>query len=46
MDRLEGGVLMGFDQDEDAVAHMPEDRRFIPVHHNSGICAILCGIMN
>ncbi len=34
LDRLEGGVLMGFDQDEDAVAHMPEDRRFIPVHHN------------
>ena len=34
LDRLEGGVLMGFDQDEDAVVNVPEDERFIFVNHN------------
>lgn len=32
--RLQGGVLMGFDQDEDARANVPDDRRFIFVNHN------------
>lgn len=32
--RLEGGVLMGFDQDEDALVNVPEDKRFIFVNHN------------
>lgn len=32
--RLEEGMLMGFDQDEDALANVPEDRRFIFVNHN------------
>lgn len=34
LERLSKGILMGFDQDEDAVANMPVDERFIPVHHN------------
>lgn len=34
LERLSKGILMGFDQDEDAVANMPVDERFILVHHN------------
>lgn len=30
----EDGCLMGFDQDEDALANIPEDDRFIFVNHN------------
>ncbi|MCR9102939.1 MAG: 16S rRNA (cytosine(1402)-N(4))-methyltransferase RsmH [bacterium] len=30
----EGGKLVGFDQDEDALANVPEDDRFIFVQHN------------
>lgn len=31
---LQGGRLMGFDQDEDALANVPEDGRFVFVNHN------------
>ncbi|NBC06618.1 MAG: 16S rRNA (cytosine(1402)-N(4))-methyltransferase RsmH [Bacteroidetes bacterium] len=30
----ENGRLFGFDQDEDAIANVPEDERFTFVHHN------------
>ncbi len=30
----DGGKLFGFDQDEDALANVPEDERFTFVHHN------------
>jgi 16S rRNA (cytosine1402-N4)-methyltransferase len=32
--RLETGKLIGFDQDEDALANIPDDPRFIFVRHN------------
>ena len=32
--RLKDGCLIGFDQDEDALANVPEDDRFIFVNHN------------
>ncbi|WP_065219925.1 MULTISPECIES: 16S rRNA (cytosine(1402)-N(4))-methyltransferase RsmH [Butyricimonas] len=32
--RLEGGCLIGFDQDSDALANVPDDSRFIFVNHN------------
>jgi 16S rRNA (cytosine1402-N4)-methyltransferase len=32
--RLRKGKLIGFDQDEDAIANIPEDERFIFVRHN------------
>lgn len=31
---LKSGKLVGFDQDEDALANVPKDERFIFVHHN------------
>ena len=32
--RLKGGCLIGFDQDSDALANVPDDSRFIFVNHN------------
>lgn len=32
--RLDGGCLIGFDQDSDALANVPDDSRFIFVNHN------------
>lgn len=32
--RLKDGKLLGFDQDEDALANVPDDRRFIFIRHN------------
>lgn len=32
--RMEGGTLIGFDQDEDALANVPDDERFIFINHN------------
>lgn len=32
--RLKNGKLVGFDQDEDAVVNIPDDKRFIFVRHN------------
>ncbi len=32
--RLEGGKLVGFDQDEEAMANVPNDERFVFVRHN------------
>ena len=32
--RLKDGCLIGFDQDSDALANVPDDRRFIFVNHN------------
>lgn len=32
--RMEGGHLLGFDLDEDAAANVPDDGRFVFVHHN------------
>lgn len=34
LDRLENGKLISFDQDEDAVNNLIEDRRFIFINHN------------
>jgi 16S rRNA (cytosine1402-N4)-methyltransferase len=32
--RLKNGRLIGFDQDEDALANIPDDKRFVFVQHN------------
>ena len=32
--RLKDGCLIGFDQDSDALANVPDDSRFIFVNHN------------
>ncbi len=32
--RLEGGTLLGFDQDDDAIENKVDDERLIMVHHN------------
>jgi 16S rRNA (cytosine1402-N4)-methyltransferase len=34
LNRLKNGRLIGFDQDEDAVANVPDDKRFTFVKHN------------
>jgi 16S rRNA (cytosine1402-N4)-methyltransferase len=34
LNRLKSGRLIGFDQDEDAVANVPDDKRFTFVKHN------------
>jgi len=34
LSRLQGGTLIVFDQDEEALQNIPNDDRVIPVHHN------------